>query len=122
MRISDLSSDVCSSDLNEPLSVKELKMYFYRMLTALSRCHAAGVIHRDIKPKNVLINRNTKELHLIDFGLSESCVPAKLMSCKVATRPYKAPELLLGYRSSTSAVAFWARGLIIAGLVFRKMP
>lgn len=107
---------------NKSLSMDEIRSFTYRMLTALSRCHAAGVIHRDIKPKNVLINRKTQQLCLIDFGLSDLYPSDKPMSCKVATRPYKAPELLLGYRHYTPTVDVWASGLILAGLIFRKMP
>jgi serine/threonine protein kinase len=52
-----------------PLSEIEVRNYFYLLLRAISSCHEHGIMHRDIKPRNIMINRQSGDLFLIDFGL-----------------------------------------------------
>ena len=72
--------------------------YFFIQVTAgIYFLHKNGFIHRDIKPRNVILNRATEKLRLIDFGLSEVYSPNTLLSSNVASRNFKSPELLCGY-------------------------
>eukprot|EP01129_Flabellula_baltica_P005489 TRINITY_DN1994_c1_g1_i1.p1 TRINITY_DN1994_c1_g1~~TRINITY_DN1994_c1_g1_i1.p1 ORF type:complete len:520 (+),score=142.89 TRINITY_DN1994_c1_g1_i1:26-1585(+) len=92
----------------------------YQMLTALLFIHSAGVIHRDIKPENMLIDTSCA-LKVADFGLArcfdenedEENYP---MTDYVATRWYRAPEILFGSTVYTKAVDMWAVGCIVAEL------
>ena len=52
-----------------PLTPKEVKKFFYDLLTALSSCHERCILHRDVKPKNIAIVRDSGTLRLLDFGL-----------------------------------------------------
>lgn len=56
-------------DSRQPLSVLEVKVYMHLLLTALKSCHEKNVMHRDIKPRNIIINRDLRLLRLLDFGL-----------------------------------------------------
>jgi casein kinase II subunit alpha len=86
-------------------------------------------MHRDIKPFNVLINHEIKELRLVDFGLSEYYFPSKENNTKVASTYYKAPELYFSNTQYDYRVDCWAAGMILAGMVhifwykiFKKTP
>ena len=74
-------------------------------------------MHRDIKPFNILINPETKQLKLIDFGLSEYYYPTKENNTKVASTYYKAPELYFSNTQYDYRVDCWAAGMVLAGMV-----
>jgi mitogen-activated protein kinase 1/3 len=83
--------------------------------------HSASVIHRDLKPNNLLVNANC-DLKICDLGLARvSTHPLKsMLTCYVVTRWYRAPELLLGTKNYTSAIDMWSVGCILAELLGRK--
>lgn len=91
-----------------------VRAYSYQLVLAIHWCHSNSVIHRDIKPENLLINVRTKTLKLCDFGFAR--VIAKTnddLTDYVATRWYRAPELLLGSTSYGFGVDMWAIGCIM---------
>ena len=82
-------------------------------------CHESAVLHRDIKPNNLLIAADG-EVKLADFGLARSFAdPHRPMTSNVITRWYRPPELLLGARHYSGAVDVWSVGLVMAELVIR---
>ena len=91
----------------------------YQSLKALKFCHSGNLLHRDLKPSNMLLNEECC-LKLADFGLARSVKGAKdaadngALTDYVATRWYRAPEILLGSTSYTKAVDMWAIGCIVA--------
>jgi casein kinase II subunit alpha len=74
-------------------------------------------MHRDVKPHNIIINPKTKELTLIDFGLAEYYVPGQKYKVKVASRPFKPPELLLGYTTYDYSLDMWCAGCALGCMV-----
>ena len=100
----------------------EVKFYIYKILMALNYVHSKGIMHRDIKPHNVLINVNTRKLNIIDWGLAEFYVPDTDYHPRVASRYFKGPELLVGYPYYHYSLDIWSLGWMLAGIVFKREP
>ncbi|KNC51548.1 CMGC/CK2 protein kinase [Thecamonas trahens ATCC 50062] len=100
----------------------EIPLYLYKLLAALDFTHSRGLIHRDVKGGNILYNRASQKLRLIDWGFAEFYFPDATMSSWPGTRNYKAPELFLHYRQYSYAVDMWAFGCVMGTLVLKRFP
>ena len=94
-----------------------VRWYTRQVLDGLQHCHAHRVLHRDIKPQNLLINRQG-DVQLADFGLARSLAQphTETLTHDVATLWYRAPEILLGQKVYTAAMDMWAVGCVMAEL------
>lgn len=104
------------------LSQRDIKFYFLEILKALDYMNSMGIMHRDIKPHNIVIDHDKKQLKIIDFGLAEFYVPDQEYNVRVASRYFKAPELLLANARYHYSVDIWALGCLLAGIIFMKEP
>jgi casein kinase II subunit alpha len=104
------------------LTEEEIQYFLYHLLVALDHLHSAGIMHRDVKPRNVLIDKTDMSLMLIDLGLADFFLPNTKYNVRVASRHYKSPELLLGNENYDYAIDLWGLGCILAGLLFRREP
>mmetsp|Transcript_19916 Transcript_19916/g.34006 ORF Transcript_19916/g.34006 Transcript_19916/m.34006 type:complete len:295 (-) Transcript_19916:921-1805(-) len=102
--------DVCDSGLGLPI----LKSFLYQLLTGVAYCHHHRVLHRDLKPPNLLINREG-QLKLADFGLARAFgIPVRSYTHEVVTLWYRAPDVLMGSRKYSTPVDVWSVGCIFA--------
>lgn len=102
--------DICDSGLDLPI----LKSFLYQLLTGVAYCHHHRVLHRDLKPPNLLINREG-QLKLADFGLARAFgIPVRSYTHEVVTLWYRAPDVLLGSRKYSTPVDIWSVGCIFA--------
>lgn len=122
--------DLMESDLHhiihsvQPLSDEHIKFFLYQVLRGLKYIHSASVLHRDLKPSNLLVNRNC-ELKIGDFGMARGLASspdehATFMTEYVATRWYRAPELMLSFSEYTFAIDVWSVGCIFAEMLARR--
>ncbi|XP_015742404.2 cyclin-dependent kinase 2 [Coturnix japonica] len=97
-----------------------IKSYLFQLLQGLAFCHAHRVLHRDLKPQNLLINADGA-IKLADFGLARAFgVPVRTYTHEVVTLWYRAPEILLGCKYYSTAVDIWSLGCIFAEMVTRR--
>lgn len=110
IRTQDLSDDHC-------------QYFIYQTLRALKAMHSANVLHRDLKPSNLLLNANC-DLKVCDFGLARSAASTEdnsgFMTEYVATRWYRAPEIMLTFKEYTKAIDVWSVGCILAEMLSGK--
>ncbi|KAH8510942.1 hypothetical protein POPTR_004G133500v4 [Populus trichocarpa] len=103
---------------NDPRLVKT---FLYQILRGIAYCHSHRVLHRDLKPQNLLIDRRTNALKLADFGLARAFgIPVRTFTHEVVTLWYRAPEILLGSRHYSTPVDVWSVGCIFAEMVNQK--
>jgi len=97
-----------------------VKSYMHQLIEGVAFCHAHRVLHRDLKPQNLLIDR-IGTLKLADFGLARAFgVPVRTYTHEVVTLWYRAPEILLGGRQYSTPLDVWSIGCIFAEMVTRK--
>ncbi|KAM0750061.1 Pkinase-domain-containing protein [Meredithblackwellia eburnea MCA 4105] len=100
----------------------DVRYYILELLKALDFCHSRGIMHRDVKPHNVMIDHEKRQLRLIDWGLAEFYHPRTEYNVRVASRYFKGPELLVDFQEYDYSLDMWSLGCMFASMIFRKEP
>ncbi|KAF9623501.1 hypothetical protein IFM89_003117 [Coptis chinensis] len=116
----DLAGLTSSPDIK--FTESQVKCYVHQLLSGVEHCHSRGVMHRDIKGSNLLVN-NEGVLKMADFGLANffSSGQRQPLTSRVVTLWYRPPELLLGSTDYGAAVDLWSVGCVFAEL-FQGKP
>ncbi|KAL2916546.1 mitogen activated protein kinase [Polyrhizophydium stewartii] len=123
-----ITQELMEADLHQiirseqPLTDAHYQYFIYQICRGLKYIHSANVLHRDLKPGNLLVNADC-ELKIADFGLARGLMDthdAGFMTEYVATRWYRAPEIMLAFRNYTKAIDMWSVGCIFAELLGGK--
>ena len=101
---------------------EDIQYYFTQLLIALDYLHLMGIIHRDVKPQNIMIDPHAKKLRLIDWGLAEFYHAGMDYNVRVALRYHKGPELLVNLQQYDYLLDLWSVGCMLAAIVFKKEP
>ncbi|XP_030748567.1 mitogen-activated protein kinase p38b [Sitophilus oryzae] len=117
-----LVTHLMGADLNNIIRTQRLtddhvQFLVYQILRGLKYIHSAGIIHRDLKPSNIAVNEDC-ELKILDFGLARPTETE--MTGYVATRWYRAPEIMLNWMHYNQTVDIWSVGCIMAELMTGK--
>jgi len=106
--------DACGDNGLEQYTIKS---FLFQLLQGIAYCHQHRVLHRDLKPQNLLINMDG-ELKLADFGLARAFgIPVRNYTHEVVTLWYRAPDVLMGSRKYSTPVDIWSIGCIFAEMV-----
>mmetsp|Transcript_73304 Transcript_73304/g.220160 ORF Transcript_73304/g.220160 Transcript_73304/m.220160 type:complete len:309 (+) Transcript_73304:91-1017(+) len=109
----DLKKMLDEADGDAGLPDLDLKVLLRQLLLGVAFCHDRRVLHRDLKPQNLLINKNNQELKLADFGLARAFgIPVRSYTHEVVTLWYRAPDVLMGSRKYSTPVDLWSVGCI----------
>lgn len=122
--------DIMETDLHAVIKARLLRpvhkqFIMYQLFKSLKYIHSAGLVHRDLKPSNMLLNSECL-MKLADFGLARSLAQEideepPVVSDYIATRWYRAPEILLGSTGYGFAVDMWSAGCILAEILLDKV-
>ncbi|XP_057756770.1 shaggy-related protein kinase theta-like isoform X1 [Arachis stenosperma] len=95
-----------------------IQLYAYQICRGLNYLHhVINVCHRDIKPQNLLVNPQTHQLKICDFGSAKMLVPGEPNISYICSRYYRAPELIFGATEYTTAIDVWSAGCVLAELM-----
>lgn len=115
----DLAGLVASPDIK--FTDSQIKCYMRQLLSGIEHCHLKGIMHRDIKVSNILVN-NEGVLKIADFGLANTLNPnsKQPLTSRVVTLWYRPPELLMGATSYGVSIDLWSIGCVFAELFLGK--
>jgi casein kinase II subunit alpha len=100
----------------------DIRYYMFEVLKALDFSHSKGIMHRDVKPHNIMIDHANRKLRLIDWGLAEYFHLGQEYNVRVASRYFKGPELLIDLQVYDYSLDIWSLGCMFAGMIFQKEP
>ncbi|CAO4370478.1 unnamed protein product [Caenorhabditis nigoni] len=116
----DLKRYMDTLSKEEYLPAETLKSYTFQILQAMCFCHQRRVIHRDLKPQNLLVDEKGA-IKLADFGLARAIgIPIRVYTHEVVTLWYRAPEILMGAQRYSMGVDMWSIGCIFAEMATKK--
>jgi serine/threonine protein kinase len=107
-------------DKEKNIDIEKIKYIMYQILKGVDYLHSKKILHRDLKPQNILIDSNYI-VKIADFGLSRTySIPIKAYTREVLTLWYRAPELILGAEYYSTGIDMWSIGCIFGELFLKK--
>uniref|UniRef100_A0AAR5P7Q3 Protein kinase domain-containing protein n=1 Tax=Dendroctonus ponderosae TaxID=77166 RepID=A0AAR5P7Q3_DENPD len=125
--VTELASggDLCSfvkEQRGGRLEERPTRIYARQFVSALAHMHQLGVVHRDLKMENVMLNSAQTQIKIVDFGLSNFYSPEEPLKTHCGSPEYAAPELFITGMKYGSEVDLWSLGIILYGMVVGHLP
>ncbi|ORX47811.1 kinase-like protein [Piromyces finnis] len=114
--------DYIDKTTDKMMSEKEAKIIFKNIVEAIQTLHHNHIVHRDIKDENVLINYQTKEIQLIDFGSSTFYKKDQKLSNFVGSFLFAAPEIVKGMTYEGPPQDIWSLGILLYTMIYKAIP
>jgi serine/threonine protein kinase len=108
-------------ELNEKMTATEIRHIFRQIVQAVAHLHKHGIVHRDIKDENVIVD-NTGHVQLIDFGSAAYLKPDQKFDTFAGTLDYCAPEILRGNTYTGPPQDIWSLGILLYTLIYKENP
>jgi len=110
--------------MKKKLSENESCLFYQQIISGIEYLHKLKYVHRDIKPENLLINEETKELKIVDFGLSNIYTNSNnnLLESACGSPSYAAPEMLNGEKYRAPPVDIWSSGIVLYAMLCGYLP
>ncbi|KAK8878380.1 hypothetical protein M9Y10_005148 [Tritrichomonas musculus] len=99
-----------------------VKLFAFQIFAALNVMHSLSIMHRDVKPNNILVDKDSGELKFCDFGSSKKYIPGEKSLTYISSRYYRAPELMYECELYTPSVDIWGAGCTIVELLMAGIP
>lgn len=99
-----------------------IKLYTYQILRGLNYLTLLSIAHRDIKPQNILVDRNTHKVVICDFGSAKKLIKGQPNIAYICSRCYRAPELIFGATEYTPQIDMWSAGCVIVQMINGQAP
>lgn len=104
-----------------PMPKQQIKSFMYQLIKGVAHCHNHGVMHRDLKPQNLLVDTENMCLKIADLGLGRAfSIPIRSYTHEIVTLWYRAPEVLLGCTHYAPAVDMWSCAGIFAEMAQKQ--
>jgi len=94
----------------EEIPLLIIKLYAFQMARALAFMHEKGILHRDLKPQNILVDPSTNKVYLSDFGSAKRLNGSESNVAYICSRYYRAPELIFANLEYDSSIDIWSYG------------
>ncbi|OHT09953.1 hypothetical protein TRFO_21052 [Tritrichomonas foetus] len=108
--------------MNQKIDPLLMKLFFYQMFVGLDHIHSRGITHRDLKTDNILVDNSNGILKICDFGAAKVIEQGADSVSYIASRHYRAPELLVGCTKYGPPIDVWAAGCVIAEVLNDSLP
>jgi glycogen synthase kinase 3 beta len=105
----------------QPFPYISVQLYTYHMLRGVAYMNAKNICHRDIKPPNLLVNKETHELKLCDFGSAKRLAKGEPNVAYICSRYYRAPELIFGATEYSPLIDMWSLACVTAEMILQQV-
>ncbi|XP_062506796.1 MAP/microtubule affinity-regulating kinase 4-like [Corticium candelabrum] len=116
--LAHVRNDYAEKRLSEP----QARPFVRQLVSAIHHLHSEGIVHRDLKMENILLDKRKRNIKIVDFGLSNQHQPGELLATHCGSPEYAAPELFIPGQNYGPEVDVWSLGVNMFAMLCGKLP